>query len=277
MTLLELARTAAPIYAATGKVSAVLAAGSVGRGRADAYSDLELDVYWQVPPSDTDRLGVITALGAELIDLWPFEQAEWSENYRLDGADVGVSGFLAEWLTTCIADVVERADPDVLKQMRLAALNDGIVLHGAGVVDEWRARSRLYPDALAAAVATEWLDPDRLGSWHQRYALVARDEVVVLRTLIPRITSMILGALCAVNRVLIEHPSFKWTAALAERLPLAPAELRARLWAAANGPAVDAVPVLDALLAETLTLVERELPSVGLDGLRTELGTVRTQ
>jgi hypothetical protein len=275
MSLLELARTAAPIYAATGKVGAVLAAGSVGRGRADAYSDLELDVYWQVPPSDADRLGVITALGAELVELWPYEQDEWSENYRLDGVDVGVSGFLAEWLTTCIEDVVERADPDVLKQVRLAALNDGIVLHGAELVDAWRAGSRSYPDALAEAVAREWLDPGQLGSWHQRYALVARDEVVVLRTLVPRIGSMILGALCAVNRVLIEHPSFKWTAALVERLPIAPADLRARLWAGANGPAADAVPILDALLAETLTIVERELPSVDLDELRTELATVR--
>lgn len=276
MPLLDLARRAASVYAATGKVSAVLAAGSVGRGRADAYSDLELDVYWQVPPSDADRLGVITTLGAELTDLWPYEQDEWSENYRLDGADVGVSGFLADWLTTCIEDVVGRADPDVLKQVRLAALNDGIVLYGQDAVDAWRERSREYPDALATAVAAEWLDLDRQGSWHQRHALAAREEVVVLRALVPRITQMVLGTLCAVNRVLIEHPSFKWTAALVERLPIAPADLRARLWACADGPAVDAVPILDDLLAETLAIVERELPDVALDALRTGLAAVRT-
>ena len=85
MPLLELARRAAPVYAATGNVSAVLAAGSVGRGRADAYSDLELDVYWQAPPSDADRLGVITALGAELVDLWPYELERELPGVPLDG------------------------------------------------------------------------------------------------------------------------------------------------------------------------------------------------
>jgi len=277
--LLELARGAAPAYASTGRVAAVVAAGSVGRGLADTFSDLELDIYWSMPPSDEDRRGVVSALGGELRSIWPYEpdEGEWAEYYRLDNCDIGVSGFLAEWMTTCIEDVVERADPNEYKQMRLAAINDGIVLFGSGVVEEWRSRSRIYPDALAVAIATDYLGADRLGSWHQRRALVARDEVLMLRALCPPVTGMVLGALCAVNRILIEHPRFKWTARLVDRMPIAPVDLRGRLWSVANGPAANAVSILEGLLADTIAIVEHELPDVPLAPLRAELAGGRVE
>lgn len=271
--LIELARRAAPAYAATGNVVAVVAAGSVGRGHADAYSDLELDVYWARPPSDDERLAPITALGGRLDELWPYEpaEAEWAENYQVDGCDVGVSGYLAEWLTGCIDDVVLRADPDNLKQMRLAALNEGMAVFGEDAVAGWRSRSGEYPDELAVAVATDYLDPARLGRWPQRRALVHRGDTVLLRACLPPVTEMVLGALCAVNRVLIPHPAFKWSARIVERCPVAPADLPARLSAVADLPAVEATQVLDELLADVVDLVAGELPEVPLDGLRAAL------
>ena len=149
MDLLELARNIAPAYAARGRVGALLVAGSVARGRADAYSDLELDVYWTAAPSDADRLGAIDALGAQLVDLWPYEpdDGEWSETYRLHGHEVCISGFTVDWMTRCVDAVVQDADPDLGKQMRLAALNDGIVLLGQRIVDDWRRTSTQYPHA----------------------------------------------------------------------------------------------------------------------------------
>ena len=42
-------------YAANPKARVVMIAGSTGRGRADRYSDLEIEVYWSAPPSQMDR------------------------------------------------------------------------------------------------------------------------------------------------------------------------------------------------------------------------------
>jgi predicted nucleotidyltransferase len=42
---LEMARQIMPVYAANPKVAVVAVSGSVGRGWADRYSDIELDVY----------------------------------------------------------------------------------------------------------------------------------------------------------------------------------------------------------------------------------------
>jgi hypothetical protein len=273
---LDVARRAGAAYAATGKVGAVLVAGSVARGSADRYSDLELDVYWIQTPTDADRWSVIDALGGTAPIVWPYsaDEGEWADNYRVDGVDVGVSGFLETWTTALIAKVMA-GDPALDKQLRLAAIADGIVLSGAGIVQRWRARIEQYPDRLAVAVATSYLEVDRLGRWHQRAALVARDDVVPLRSCIPPVIEMVLGALCAVNSVLIIDPMFKWTDRLVASFTLAPPRLGERLRAIADGRARDAVALVDELLEETMVIVASRLPQVPLAALREELAMGR--
>lgn len=267
-----------PAYAATGKVAAVVAAGSVGRGREDRYSDLELDVYWSVAPTDADRRGVVTAIGAELDTLWPFEpdEGEWAENYSLDGNDIGVSGFQAEWMSHVIDRVIVDADPDLELQMRLSALNEGVVLFGADLVNSWRSRSTIYPDALVASSAAQFLQPGRLGSWHQRYALLARHDSVVLRKLCARPPAIILGVLCGLNRVLVEHHSFKWFAATVDRFSIAPIDLVDRLRLAVESDLHTSVKELDRLLEETLDLVDQHAPNVDTAPMRVEIASIRT-
>jgi hypothetical protein len=66
---LAVARQAARTYSANPNVVALAAAGSVGAGIADRYSDLELDCYWVRPPADADRLAPVRALAGELTAL----------------------------------------------------------------------------------------------------------------------------------------------------------------------------------------------------------------
>ena len=50
-----LAQRIAKAYIANPKAQVVMVAGSTGRGSADRYSDLEIDVYWSAPPTDAER------------------------------------------------------------------------------------------------------------------------------------------------------------------------------------------------------------------------------
>ena len=133
------------------KLAALAVAGSVGSGLADQFSDLELDCYWFSAPGDPDRTGPIHALGGDLTALWDYDQddEEWSEDYRLGELDVTVSNFLTDTIERFLDEVVEHADTDPVKHMRLAALQrsppaarrgaDG-VLAGAGRRIPGRAR-----------------------------------------------------------------------------------------------------------------------------------------
>lgn len=125
-------------------------------------------------------------------------------------------------------------------------------------------------------MAGQFLTAERLGGWHQRHALAARDDTLFLQELCVHVEQVVLGALCAVNGVFIEHPSFKWSARLIERLTHAPTQLYDRLWAAAAAPPSAAVPLLDALLEETLAIVERRLPEVDVDAMHDALRNPRT-
>lgn len=59
--------------ARTPRVSATVVAGSVGRGRHDEFSDIEIDVYWAGPPTDQERLAAMRESGGGLSTLWDYE------------------------------------------------------------------------------------------------------------------------------------------------------------------------------------------------------------
>lgn len=271
--LQQLAATLASAYDDTGKVAAVVLAGSVGRGRADSYSDVELDVYWSEPPRREDRRAAIATAGGTVTAFWDFapEEGEWAEEFTVDGHRIGVSGFEAAWTDRLITNVIDGPDPQPLWQMRLAAIRDGVTLVDHGVLDGWRERIDRYPPELAQAVISYYLDPARLGSWHQRFALLARDDRVRLRGLTTSIPVIILGALCGLNRVFVEHQDFKWAAATIEGLAIAPDDLRNRLWQACDQNLAAAVSTLDRLLVETLDLIDQHATAGLTAPIRQEL------
>ena len=137
---MALARRAAQVYAGNAKLAALTVAGSVGSGLADQFSDLELDCYWLSAPGDLDRISPVRALGGELTALWDYDadEEEWSEDYRLGELDVTVSNFLTATIERFLDEVVQHADTDPVKHMRLAALQHARPLLGEQAIASWR-------------------------------------------------------------------------------------------------------------------------------------------
>ena len=156
----QMAAQIAQAYAVDSDVAAVYLAGSVARGWADRFSDIELDVFWHRPPRDIQRQAALERAGAvvhvdwssppdettyrqllvqhngQLSQIWPYEELEWSEHYYVDGVNIGVSAFLVETMECWLADMVERCDTDDDKHMRVAALQHAVPLHGRELVDD---------------------------------------------------------------------------------------------------------------------------------------------
>jgi len=111
---LGVAERAAGVYAGNRNLAALAAAGSVGAGIADRFSDLELDCYWVRPPANADRLAPVRALDGELTTLWDYDQdeQEWSEDYLVGGLGVTVSNFLVSSVEQFLDDVLVRASTD---------------------------------------------------------------------------------------------------------------------------------------------------------------------
>jgi len=263
---LAIARRIAPFYARNPKVAAVLVAGSVGAGHADAYSDLELDVFWSAPPTDDERRAPVEASGGAVKTLHPFEEDEWAEELLIDGLKVDTSMFLVETIDRYLADAVERLSTARDPQFLIAAIQHSTVLHGEAIVRRWREKAATYPDDLARKVVAEALaGPPR---WYYAPLLAERDDLVFLYELIAAVVRRLLGVLLGLNRMYLPHPNFKWMDHLIGGMALAPPDLAARLRAVYAAPPPDAVRLLDAIIRETLTLVERHMPDVDTGELR---------
>src|SRR5690349_4154515 len=104
----RLAEQIAPAYAANPKVSAVILAGSVARGTADRFSDIEIDVFWAAPPSDDELLAPIERSGWRLL-YRDADANEWADGFLIEEVKVDTSQFLVATAERWLADAVERA------------------------------------------------------------------------------------------------------------------------------------------------------------------------
>ena len=258
---LPLARRIAEAYAADANARVVMIAGSVGRGSADRYSDVEIDVYYDAAPTLADRAAAVERAGATLEQLAQDED-EWEEQMLVDGLHVHTSTFLVTTMERYLREVVDECATRLDAQSRLFSLQHGVTVKGEAQVEHWRTRADAYPEGLRHAMLAESLSFDRF-----RYAaemLAARDDLLLLYDVFVDVGRRILGALLAVNRIYAPSPvylkSMDETIAL---MPIAPGDLARRLKQAFRIDPPAAVADLDALVEETFELVEMHVP--GLD------------
>ena len=157
--VLALAQHIAPVYADNPRVRVVMVGGSVSRGCADQYSDLDIGVFWAEPPSDQERKRVIQRAGAELLSFEPYTaESEWGagehwgmseviiNSRRYTGTSmISVSHLTVAGMETCLIDVVRRYDTSLDKQSLIAAIQHGIPLYGQEALETWQQKAT-YPD-----------------------------------------------------------------------------------------------------------------------------------
>jgi hypothetical protein len=255
-----LAEIVAPAYAANPKVAAVLLAGSVARGQADEYSDIEIDIFWHTPPSDADLLGPIERSG------WPIQyrhvdEFEWADGFFIEGIKVDTSQFLVATLDSWIEDVIERADLEVEKQIRITAIQHGRPLHGADLIERWRARVAEYPDTLSRAMIVEHIDFQPRAQLEMQ---AARNHTLLLYRGLVGVAQQIFDVLMGLNRVYLPHPYHKWLDWEVEHLMVTPPELAARLRRMFAAEPRAAVAIASQLIEETFALIEQHMPDLDI-------------
>jgi hypothetical protein len=240
----------------------VLLSGSVARGIADRYSDIELMVFWDRAPRQRLRRLAAETGGGVLTACHPYDpdNEEWADDVLVCGVEIQVSHRTLPRTERWLADVLERASPDLVKQDLIALIRTAVVLHGEGLVTGWRQRTDRYPQQLALAMIQAHLD---FRSAWQRRKLLDRGELLPLYEDLTATVRNVLLVLLGLNRIYFPHLGFKWMRRLAAEFTVAPADLPARLDAVLTAAPATAVPVADALVADTLTLIADHLPQAG--------------
>lgn len=249
----------AEIYKQNPKVEAILLAGSVSRGWQDEHSDIELHILWNEPPSDEDRLAPIEKAEGEILSFHPYEDEEWSEAYLTnDGVKLEISSFLTSSIDKMIEDVVIRTETDYDKQCIAASVYYGQSLFGKEKITQLKNTVHTYPEELTKEMILENLD---FGNrWHNREALLDRQDWLMLYSVICDVEKKLLGLLFGLNKMYVHHPAFKWLEKSIELMDDRPSNLYERLSDILSGRIEKSLEDLNTLVEETITLVEMQYP-----------------
>lgn len=265
---LDKGKKVAALYAQNPKLAALVVAGSVGRGWADEWSDIELDLFWNEPPSDKDRKSVIEAVSGEIVYYFHLEGDEWSDAYYVDGLKFEISSFLAATIEKYVHDVVERCDGDTDKQLRMAALQNSIPLHGDELIQRWRAKIAFFPDALAEKIIRDNVD---FGGWNSVETAFERGDLLMAYDLMTKVQKQVMAVLLALNHTYMGHPRGKWLEHFAEGLKYKPAALAERILFALRDGSLTSVREMDGVIAETFDLVEQQFPQIDLTDIKRDV------
>src|SRR5262245_5543350 len=255
---LELARRIALPYADDANARAVMIAGSVSRGTDDRWSDIEIDVYYDRPPTEAERRAAAEASGGDVVGLGE-DEVEWEERLSFGGFHAHTSTFLASTLERCIQEVVEECSTDAFAQSRLFSLLDAVPVKGAADVDVWRDRAARYPDGLQQAMLAETLRFDRFR--YMARMLADRGDVLLLTDILVEAGGRLVSALRALNRIYLPTPVYaiwrtKGMDEMIGRMALKPERLSTRLKGALRGDPAEGVAAFERLIDETFALVE---------------------
>lgn len=269
---LKLARTIAPIYTDDPGVCAVLVGGSVSRGCADEYSDLEIGVFWETPPSEADRMAAVRRMGGEVWKFDPFGNGgRVSEHIGLSESTVGQKRLqgtamlspihlTVETADQWIGELIDDLDTDPQKYELAAAVRYGIPLYGHDLIKRWKKKVTNFPDRLAVKLVQQnlWLGP-----WFNWSSYAERADHLFLAQHLVWMQQSIVNILAAVNREYVPSMEYKSVDWFLESVPIKPTHCADRMKTTfARGDLDGVARELVELGMEVFDLVELHLSEV---------------
>lgn len=257
---LALAQKLASFYRANPKVAAVAVAGSVARGYADRFSDIDLTIFWSVAPTDKERREIIKHAGGRHVQLVSPHEGEtcWSDTYEVGGINIDVRHAGIEATERILAEVLEHCDPSLSKQQQLAALLSALPLSDpSSVLTHWQSRATAYSRGLSMAMVRAHLC-FRPG-WELEM-LAERGEQLALYESFCAVEKQVLLVLMGLNR--LYYPGWQRVDQLVEQMRIAPLTLAARFKQVFGIVSIDplaSVYQLHDLIVETFHLVKTHM------------------
>jgi hypothetical protein len=251
---------------ASGDLRMVLITGSVARGLSDDNSDVDIYLYWHEPNvallSDRQRfdpIGMHPEFGVPTATGW-FTKLRFDDHY-VDVESVDVA------LLADAADALGSNGPPPGWVVKVASgLRDAIAVHGDRDLGTWQRRLTYRDDtasAEASARAARLLSPTALFD-----LTFARGDALSFSARLSQVLLDAVAMLGAVNRRFIPTEEPKWIPWHLSQLTHCPDNVNERLHAAITRPSIDTMADLDALLEETLDLVDMYVPGTSTKSAR---------
>jgi hypothetical protein len=249
-------------------IQAIVVGGSVARGYADAYSDLEMPLFWEALPGDALRQEIAVDLGATY--LYGYDGPAQEDQLLIGGFQVDLWHNTVAHEEQVLDEVLLGCDTDLGSSNFLDTVRTSIPLYGEAIIAQWKARAAAYPEKLAARAIEEAIA--RLDRGHAEVH-AARGNPTMAYAAIAALQQEAFLILLALNGAYF--PSYKWIYCALERMSVKPVEVEARFRRAYTAPVEAAIEDPLAVVDETLSLVEARYPQIDTALARARLAMPR--
>ena len=269
--LVRLAGRNAKIYGTFPMTRAIIVAGSSAQGVSDFYSDVDMMVYYDELPSEDQLAGAVEHNGGvNRRILGKRTDSEFMEQFTVYGVECQIAHSTVATWERDMASVLELFDVVSPMQKALSGMQEAIPLYGESLVREWQMQIASYPDALADAMVKHYLTFFPL--WGLADSLVGRDAVVWIHKVLAETAENLLGVLAGLNHVYYSSFQLKRMHRLIDKMSIVPDHCGDRLDTLFTADSAMALPAIESLVAETIGLVERFMPTIETVQAKRRLG-----
>jgi len=265
---LTIASRIAAVYRDYPAAIVFLVGGSVARGCADGYSDLEIGIFWEGEIPTKERRDAITRLGGELLTMdRDGRSMEHFGLFEIETESGPITGYCMVSMNhntitemeSILDAVLDHYETNAEYQELIFAVQHAVVLYGNDMVADWNRRAATFPSALSARIVQENL---AFGGWFIPESYLLRDDPLILQRHFLTIIQHLIRLLLGLNRLYLPSSEFKWLDQAIARMTIAPPHLPERLrevlYSHDRG---HAWIILKSLIYETLDLVDAHLPN----------------
>lgn len=229
--------------------------GSVSRGQADAYSDLELLCFWDLFPDVETRNTFAETIGAERI--FEIDDDTNEDNLIIGDIQVDVMHNTIDYYDSMISDAWEFHLADYQTLAFLDTVSYLYPLFGEDILDAWKEKAAEYPRELAINVIFDNLEKLHNGNIE---LYIQRDNPTEFFSQMVIIQHKLFNILCAINKMYAG--GYKWMYPELEEMKIAPVNVAARFKAMFRENKFEAVEDLYAIVFETLYLAKHAFPEI---------------
>lgn len=234
---------------------AMAVGGSVSRGQADAFSDLELLCFWDIFPDVDTRQKLVDSIGADLI--FPIDDDQNEDNLILKDIQVDILHNTVDYYDNMIEDAWEFHLADYQTLGFLDTITYAYPLFGDDILNAWKEKTEVYPRELAINVIFDNLVKLHNGNIE---LYIQRDNPTEYYAQMVSIQRKLFNILSAINKSYAG--GYKWMYPELEAMKIAPVNVSIRFKEMFTINKFEAVEDLYALVFETLILVKQQFPEV---------------
>jgi predicted nucleotidyltransferase len=236
-------------------IRAMAIGGSVARGYADEYSDLEILIFWEILPSEDTRKLIIKELGAEFFRPYNHESGE--DNLTIKGFRIDLWHISLQAEEEIIKTVMNDFKIDFGSSNAIDTIRACIPLYGEDIINIWKTKVTEYPKEIMVQSIKEVLETIDIS---QIDLYLYRNNMTILYEQIINLQKKIFLILLALNKEFF--PTYKWMYKAFKNFIIKPKNIEQRFINAFESSPKEALKDTIKILKETLDIVNKLYPEI---------------